>query len=345
MANTGTAEKRHRILDSLFRQGFYSTQELMDAVNRRLTKEEQISALNTIRNDKDYMEDHYPVKIKKLQDGHSIKYGYDDPDMSIHKLQFNDDEMSQLQQCMAILSRFSGMPNMKWMDNFLERFKYSLNIDTNLGYVVGFDTCKNLEGQHHFNRLLTAITHHQVLNLKYKSFKVDEPQEIIVYPYFVQEFNKRWFLLARRKGRDNISNFAFDRIISIDIVTNEPFVTEDDIDFQREYFKDVIGVTRKEAPLEKIKLWVSKETAPYVLTKPIHVSQDTEKNEDGSIKVNKDGSMIIEIEVIPNYELEQALLYYGEGVKVLSPQSIVDKMKAHAERMAEAYNPDKTANE
>lgn len=333
MANTGNAEKRHRILDSLLRQGFYSTQELMDTINRRLTKEERITALNTIRNDMAYMERENYVKIQSRREGHFIKYGYDNPNMSIHNLQFNDEEMSMLQQCMAILSRFDGMPNMRWMDSFLERFKYSLNIDSNLGYVVGFDTCEYLKGQQHFNRLLTAITHHQVLKLQYQSFKQTEPEEMTVYPYFVKEFNKRWFLLCRMKGREDISSLAFDRIAAIDIAAGEPFVTEDEIDFQREYFEDVIGVTRKDVPLEKIKLWVSKETAPYIITKPIHGSQKPPK-------WNDDGSMVTEIEVIPNYELEQALLYYGEGVKVLSPQSIVDKMKAHAERMTEAYRSD-----
>lgn len=338
------------IIDSLLRNGLYSTKELLDKVNAKLdiidglkkdkkgNEREPITSLNTIRADLRHIEYNYPqvtiIKVTDEGDMRHKRFGYASSEMSIHKLPFNDEEMSQLQQCMAILSRFDGLPNMKWMNDFIERFKCSLNIDSNLGYVVGFDTCEYLKGQQHFNRLLTAITHHQVLKIQYQSFKRTEPKEMIVYPYFVKEFNKRWFLLCRSKGFSNISSLAFDRIVSIDIAAGEPFVTEDEIDFQREYFDDMIGVTRSEAPLEKIKLWVSKETAPYIATKPLHGSQKPPK-------WNDDGSMIIEIEVIPNYELEQALLYYGEGVKVLSPQSMVDKMKAHAERMAEAYNSDK----
>ena len=84
-------------------------------------------------------------------------YAYKDNNSSIYKLQFNDDELGQLSQCMAILSQFEGMPQMEWLNSFMERFKLSLNIDPNGKRVVGFDENKYLVGKEHFSRLLSAI--------------------------------------------------------------------------------------------------------------------------------------------------------------------------------------------
>lgn len=92
----------------------------------------------------------------------------------------------------------------------------------------------------------------------------------------------------------------------------------------------VIGVsfTPNENPI-KIELKINNEVTPYILTKPLHGSQKKkESKEDGTF---------IEIEVIPNIELRQLILSYGDGIEVISPKSFRDQMKKVIDNMNTKY--------
>ena len=80
--------------------------------------------------------------------------------------------------------------------------------------------------------------------------------------------------------------------------------------------------------------WFSVKSAPYVLSKPLHGSQR---------KLSDDqNGLLIEIEVIPNFELETLILSYGERVKVLAPEHFKDRISARIKEMATNYNIDLT---
>ena len=192
---------------------------LRDAVNKELEFQglEPVTALNTIRGDIRFIETTYPdIVVKETRAGRHKTYAYENPESSIYKLQLNDDELGQLSHCMAILSQFEGLPQMDWLNSFMERFKLSLNIDPNGIRVVGFDENKYLEGRRHFPQLLSAITNKQTICIEYKSFKASESRTIIVHPYYLKEYNNRWFLIGRSNDYDCPSTFAFDRIERIE---------------------------------------------------------------------------------------------------------------------------------
>ena len=70
--------------------------------------------------------------------------------------------------------------------------------------------------------------------------------------------------------------------------------------------------------------------APYILSKPIHKSQSV-------VEEHEDGSVIVSIKVIPNYELEQLLLSFGERIKILSPDSLRNNILARIKKNIENY--------
>ena len=63
---------------------------------------------------------------------------------------------------------------------------------------------------------------------------------------------------------------------------------------------------------------------PYVLSKPIHYSQELEDETEG----------IVSIDVIPNKELISELIWFRDDVEVLSPESLREEIK---EKIAEMY--------
>lgn len=334
MPNTKSSDIRYKVLDRCLRQGGYSTSELMNEVNKELELQgfPTVSALNTIRQDMDHIGSSYPdICIVDKKIGRNVTYSYENPESSIFRLPFNDDELAQLSQCMAILSRFDGTPQMEWMHSFIERFKLSLNIDVDGKQVVGFDECKYLRGKEYFATLLSAICNKRVLAIGYKSFQRGAVKEVLLHPYYIKEYNNRWFLLGREHGFDSISHLAFDRIEHISTVTGVSFIENNDHDFNDEYFSDIIGVTKHlEIEPQKIRLWVSPSLYPYIQTKPLHETQKL-KNTDAN-------GYEIEIEVRPNFELEQLILSYGDGMSVLSPEGLKEKIRTKLESSLKNYD-------
>jgi predicted DNA-binding transcriptional regulator YafY len=144
----------------------------------------------------------------------------------------------------------------------------------------------------------------------------------------LKEYNQRWFLFALNEQYKTISNFALDRIESIER-TNTKYIPNTSIDFES-YFDNVVGVTVNPEKVQIIKIWLSKDQAPYTLSKPIHQSQEV-------VEEHEDGSAIISIKVIPNFELMQLLLSFGERIKVLSPESLREEILKKIEKNIENY--------
>lgn len=333
MPNTKSSDIRYKVLDRCLRRGGYSTVRLMEAVSKELEFQgyEPVTALNTIRNDLRYIDSTYPdVHIVETKSGRNKTYAYENPESSIYKLQFNNDELGQLSQCMAILSQFEGMPQMEWLQSFLERFRLSLNIDPDGKRVVGFDENKYLVGREYFSRLLSAISNKVVLDISYKSFKDDSVKHKIVHPYYIKEYNNRWFLLGRMEGYDTVSTLAFDRIENIDNAKDIEYIPNNEIDFNDDYFTDMVGVTRPTgAEMSRVELWISPQLTPYIITKPIHESQ--------RIKSKDTTGTIIQLKLYINYELKQLLLSYGEGIKVLSPTYLSSEIEQRLSQTLSLY--------
>lgn len=333
MPNTKSSDIRYKVLDRCLRRGGYSTVRLMEAVSKELEFQgyEPVTALNTIRNDLRYIDSTYPdVHIVETKSGRNKTYAYENPESSIYKLQFNDDELGQLSQCMAILSQFEGVPQMEWIQSFLERFRLSLNIDTDGKRVVGFDENKYLVGREYFSRLLSAISNKEVLDISYKSFKDDSVKHKIVHPYYIKEYNNRWFLLGRTEGYDTVSTLAFDRIENIDNAIDIEYIPNKEIDFNDDYFTEMIGVTKPlEETKQKVGIRVSRNLYPYIATKPIHETQ--------RVKGTDDSGVTIEIELYINYELNQLLLSYGDGIEVLYPCALRRQLRSKLENALKNY--------
>jgi predicted DNA-binding transcriptional regulator YafY len=289
-----------------------------------------ISSTNTIRTDLEFIEMHYPnIRVIDKHYGRNLKYTYEDHSSSIFQLTFSDDEIAQLTQCIAILSKFQGLPQSEWLEDFLERAKVAIEVQSDGKPVVGFDECPYLTGRELFAKLLTAILKKRVLHIHYKNFRTNVAREMVFTPYYLKEYNKRWFLFGVSEGYTTLTNLALDRIESAEEMPHETYVPNEQYDFNNDYFEDIVGVTHHEGPEQTIQLRVNNETLPYIKTKPLHGSQRV-------VDVN-DQYTTISIQVIPNFELEQLLLTYGEGVTVLSPDTFKERMRQRIAAMARNY--------
>lgn len=329
MANVKNGAFRESIIDRCLqsRRGF-STQEIFDKCNDALEQrgEKPITALNTIRNDMRSIENRWNIIIEEIRYGREIRYRYEDPNFSIFNNPLNENEIAQLSEAVSLLRRFEGMPGFGWVEEMSAHIQKT--VSTNPEPVIGFDENKELKGKNFFTPLFKSITSKRAIKIKYHSYKNSKQIEAVIHPYYLKEYNQRWFLFALNDQYKTISNFALDRIEKIGQVKTK-YIPNTTIDFDS-YFDDVVGVTINKGEVQTIKIWVDKEQVPYTLSKPIHQSQEV-------IEEREDGSVVITIEVIPNYELMKKLLSFGERIEVLSPKPLREEIMKKIEKNLENY--------
>ena len=228
-----------------------------------------------------------------------------------------------------VLGRFKGMPQFEWVQELIPKIEQTFKLGQRNDEIIGFEQNVDLKGIGYFGQLFNAILFNKVLKIKYKSFTSNQIIEQTIHPYFLKQYNNRWFLFGKHPDYEGITNLALDRIEDDIIETTNTYIPNTEHDFD-EYFEDIIGVTKPAGkPVEKIKLWFLPGTAPYIHTKPFHGTQKEKFEASG---------LIITIEVIPNIELEQLILRYGENCKVMEPKHLREKISSRLKDALSNYS-------
>lgn len=211
------------------------------------------------------------------------------------------------------------MPQFEGIQAIIAKLKTDLKTTTNQKPFIGFDSSQDLKGIEHFSTLYNAVQNKTPLEIRYKDFKSEEPYTYIFHPYYLKEYNNRWFLfgLHPESGKPDW-NVAIDRIVSV-VPSTVAFIENENMDWP-DYFSDIIGVSKPiDSEIEEVVLHFNHLTGRYMENKSIH---ETQKHKwlDANI-------LELKIKVILNYELERLLLSYGESVRVVEPQILKEKIK------------------
>lgn len=296
-----------------------------DALRELYGEEHTGIKTRTLRSDISYMRDRAGeagVEIEAIDDGNGYFYRYSDPDFSIFKRGLGENDLAQLKETIMMLQRFKGMPNFDWMSELVVKLEDKLNLRGASRSVVGYDDNKTYTGLDWFQDIFDAIINKSVLHISYTTF-ASEAFEWTIHPYYIKEYNNRWFLFGLNDEKQVVTNIPLDRIEDIQQINKEFIPTN--IDFEH-YFDDVVGVSVLPKEKAKIKMQLSEHRFPYVMTKALHPSQHI-------LDVD---NRIIEITVIPNRELEALILSFGKDILVLSPESfrqqIADAIRASYEQ-------------
>ena len=325
MAINKNAYIRYQVLDRCFRNPGrkYFWEDLLEACNKALYEyngaESQIKRRQLFEDIK-FMESEqgWAIPLERHPDGKKVYYRYSDLNFSINNQPINEVEAQQLKSAVMVLSRLKGMPQFEWVNELIPRLEQSFGLVNEGKAFMAFDTNEYLKGINWLEDLFHAILHKNVLQIDYQSFRQEQSFHFTIHPYFLRQYNNRWFLFGYNPEFTDISNLALDRIEKMEEIQS-PYIENSFVDFE-EYFEDIVGVTRpKDGVVEKVQLFFNPSLAPYILTKPLHGSQrKIQQAETG---------LTVQLEVIPNYELEQLILSYGESVRVLGPVSFREKIK------------------
>lgn len=334
MSINKNAYLRYQVLDKCFsnRYRMFFIDDLLDEVNKALeefngdgSKVERRQLFDDIK----FMESEagFSIPLERIRQGKKVYYRYSEVDFSIQNQKISDDEIETINSALIVLLRFRGIPQFEWVNEIFPKLQSTFQ-NHEPKEIISFDQNEYLIGLDKLPTLYKSITNKSALNIEYQSFKEIEPKQLLIHPYYLRQFNKRWFLFGLNDKDKLIYNLPLDRIKSIS-QNSEKYIENTTLDF-KEYFEDIVGVSfaPNEKPI-KIKLKINNEVTPYILTKPLHGSQKKIES--------KADATIIEIEVIPNIELKQLILSYGEGMEVISPKSFRVQIKKVIDNMNRIY--------
>jgi predicted DNA-binding transcriptional regulator YafY len=274
------------------------------------------------------------IPLERIRDGHKVYYRYEDVSFSINNQPINEAEANQLKEALVTLSRFKGLPQFEWVSEITARIDSGLSLSNNDHNIIEFEQNNFLKGLEFITPIYNAILYKQTLEITYKSFKREEIQTFTIHPYFLKQYNNRWFVFGLNDLSNRVINLALDRVIKI-VESKLAYKQNIEIDFN-EFFEDVIGVSiNSNAKAQNILLNVSNNVMPYIETKPLHGSQ--------KIKQKGDTYSIVSLELIPNYELESLLLSYGDGIEVMEPLELRIKIAEKIANLNKNYNKKKSA--
>lgn len=339
MSINKNAYLRYQILDKCFSNKYkiYFIEDLLDEVNKALehfngsgSKIERRQLFDDIK----FMESEagWSIPLERIKDGKKVKYRYSEDNFSIKNQKISDEELDAINAALMVLLRFRGLPQFEWINELVPKLQSLFQQDETIE-VISFDQNEFLIGLEHLPMLYKSIIKETTLIIEYQSFKDTNPKLLKIHPYYLKQFNKRWFLFGLNNTDKLLYNLPLDRITNIKPDSTK-FKKNTGTNF-KEYFEDIVGVSfqANSKPI-KIKMQLDKEITPYILTKPLHGSQKKiESNDKG---------LIIQIEVIPNHELKQLLLSYGDGLEILSPKSFRTEIFNTITRMSKKYNKTET---
>ncbi len=322
---------RIEILDECFRNRNrnWTLSALVTQVNEKLKAKFGINVnKRTVQNDIRHMIDEMSAPIEKVRKNGQILFVYTDYTYSIKNQPIKAEEVCYLTDAINILRQVNDFGIVSVVDSIISKFRSDSN-EKRLHEVpiIQFERHVLERGIAYIDDLYVAIKEKRALRISYRSFKAKDAKHFTFFPYLLKEYRNRWFLFGSQEGSTDIVNLALDRIEGIKN-SNTEFVGNEQFD-PREYFKWILGVSMPRSPeVEEFVLKISPTLAPYVLSKPIHSSQKT-------IKRYKNGSVLIMLPLIWNYEFQSTLLGFGVDVEIKLPLA---RRLAIKESLRKAHN-------
>ena len=340
---------RYALIDSMLanRHKAVSIQDITDFVNEHLPEfgiDEGVSK-RCIEKDIEYLEwsspfsvelERYSIDATTVNDRVYKKrcLRYADPTFSIFKKKLTQDEKAVLESALTTLGSFDGLDNFEW----LAELRKQLKVEERKPII---SLSKNLvENSTLIASLFSAISNEQVVELTYRKFLDSTERKVIISPYLLKEYNRRWYIVGGAYDTNRVLNFALDRLVEIEFKTGYTFKPcETDLE---ERFEEIIGVTfNEEAPLTQILFWVSDAIKGYILTKPIHGSQIHIKGDRADklhiLYPQLQSGDFLTIECRENFELIRELTAWGDDLIVLTPVSLRDRIVDRINRMKTRY--------
>lgn len=257
-------------------------------------------------------------------------YTYEDPKYSITNIPISNADLGRMNEAVELLKQFKGFSHFNQLNEVVQKLEDHVYAAAHKKQaVINFEKNENLKGLSWLDSLYHSIIQKKAVEMIYQSFKAHKASTFTFHVWWLKEFKNRWFAVGVRGAKKIVTHLALDRIQHLSLDDTIDYI-ENDIQDSENYYADAIGVTISTGlSAEEITLFVSKEDAPYVETKPLHHSQKIlDKTEEG---------IIIQIKVQINFELEREILGFGDRMRVISPEAFKRRIQFRIQKSIQNY--------
>lgn len=268
-----------------------------------------------------------PIVVKERK-----YYTYEDPQYTIANSPLTQADLENLSEVIGTLKQFKGFAHFQEMAGVIQGLEDKVNsAQKKERAIIHLETNEHLRGIEFIDPIYQAIRQRKVLTLSYQSFKAREANTITLHAYLLKEYRNRWFVLGRKSSKEPMVTLALDRIKDLHTARHVKYIDNPGFDADQ-YYKDVVGVSVSEGTRPQIiHLAIDRSNAPYVITKPLHHTQQVVKKSAQGIEIT--------LEVIINFELEREILGFGDSITVRKPQRLRDRIEKKLRGALDNYAP------
>ncbi|MDM1094202.1 helix-turn-helix transcriptional regulator [Myroides odoratimimus] len=203
----------------------------------------------------------------------------------------------------------------------------ALNLTDRLSKHIHFEKRKP-QGTEHLYGILHAIKNQIQIKFVYQKYWEDELTERLVEPYALKEFKNRWYVLSKDLVDNKIKSFALDRLTDLGIL-NKKFNFPKDFDVN-EHYRYCFGIISPNGHQpEDVVLSFNAFQGKYIKSLPLHDSQQ--------ILIDNEDELRIQLKLFITHDFFMELLSFGENLKVLKPQSLIDDLKSTVRNIQSIY--------
>jgi predicted DNA-binding transcriptional regulator YafY len=202
--------------------------------------------------------------------------------------------------------------------------------------VIVADRVKTMNESIYYNidEIHKAIQQNKQIRFKYFDYNLDKQIEYrrdgewyYASPYALTWSDDNYYMIAYYERYNGISNFRVDRMAAIEMVEEDRIMCEDTKDFNvADYSKRIFRMFSGET--ETVKLQFDNSLINVVIDR---------FGKDIVINRQDDDHFIITVDVVATNTFLGWLFMFGEKVKILSPEHLINDMKTIAKRVADLY--------
>lgn len=335
MSKNKLASFRYRIINNCLqnRARNWSRLDLMEEIDKQLNDSFGIDSgisKRTFHYDIELMRRLHPGGFDApiiVKEGY---YKYDNPNFSIDNSPLTEMDIENIDNAVELLSQFKQLPIHSQLSVIKGKVAGQISTNQDTEPIIELEH-RTVKGTEFLTPIYNTIKDKQVINAKYHSFNSPEPKEFVLHPYFLKQYNHRWYLVAFSEQFKNVGTYSLDRFVSFDKMKGIQY-NECLNNSHSTHFENVIGITlpQNEKPIEIIAK-VSSNQAPYLITKPLHSSQVILQEDENGITTS--------LTLIPNYEFYSTILGLGANIEIISPEFVREKLIEMIKNAYDNYTP------
>jgi predicted DNA-binding transcriptional regulator YafY len=272
------------------------------------------------------------AKIDEQIDGKY--YSYSDYKFSIRQLNLNENDEVLLSIIRMTLQNFENTGIYKKFNKLKNKVLQEDNTkqksNSSFQNFILPEISYGKTGYEWIETIFEAIKNKETIEIVYRKNSKDISTKTLS-PYLLKEFRKRWYLIAYHHAveRNSTRVYALDKIK--DVIESDKIFYFDTFFNPNDYFKYTFGIHHENLnkPI-KVVLDFNGSQIDQLMNHPLMATQKSTLIKGGKL-------LRVELQVYNSYEIKREILGYGKGVKVISPESLINDLKKMAQETLDQY--------